>query len=140
MQRESSQVSYKTELRLDVVVQCDCVRGLNNSYMEIYNEKVRDLLTCQGRTGQVLRVREHPKKGPYVEGLSRHVVQEYKSVAALLVAGSLQRATASTRMNGSSSRSHAIFTLTMTQVSYTSFNAFTLISYHSGSIRAWNAK
>ena len=41
------------------------------SYMEIYNEKVRDLLRPQPASGKIqhsLRVREHPKDGPYVEG------------------------------------------------------------------------
>ena len=40
------------------------------SYMEIYNEKVRDLLGVQpgGKVQHNLRVREHPKEGPYVEG------------------------------------------------------------------------
>jgi len=39
------------------------------SYMEIYNEKVRDLLRSESSgTQHNLRVREHPKDGPYVEG------------------------------------------------------------------------
>ena len=43
---------------------------LHYSYMEIYNEKVRDLLRPQpvGKVQHSLRVREHPKDGPYVEG------------------------------------------------------------------------
>lgn len=96
---EGRSVSYKTEV----------------SYMEIYNEKVRDLLAEGGKVKQKLRVREHPKEGPYVEGLSRHVVEGYRGIAALLEAGNSQRATASTKMNDTSSRSHAIFTLVMTQ-------------------------
>lgn len=43
-----------------------------SSYMEIYNEKVRDLLQLASSTRDQqlhsLRVREHPKEGPYVEG------------------------------------------------------------------------
>lgn len=86
--------------------------------MEIYNERVRDLLAggARGDVKQTLRVREHPKEGPYVEGLSKHEVKDYSSIAALLAAGNTNRATASTKMNDSSSRSHAIFTLVMTQV------------------------
>ena len=40
------------------------------SYLEIYNEKVRDLLksTSAGKVQHTLRVREHPKEGPYVQG------------------------------------------------------------------------
>ncbi|CAI8050074.1 Kinesin-like protein Klp98A [Geodia barretti] len=93
-----SAVSYRTEL----------------SYLEIYNEKVRDLL-AGGKAGPALRIREHPREGPYVEGLSQHAVHDYTGVACLLTAGNSLRATASTKMNDSSSRSHAIFTLTMTQ-------------------------
>ena len=45
---------------------------MNCSYLEIYNEKVRDLLkmnTIKGKPQDTLRVREHPKEGPYVQGL-----------------------------------------------------------------------
>ena len=40
------------------------------SYLEIYNEKVRDLLksNSSGKVAHTLRVREHPKEGPYVQG------------------------------------------------------------------------
>ena len=85
------------------------------SYMEIYNEKVRDLLV-DGGGRQTLRVREHPREGPYVEGLGLHEVKDYHSIAALLEVGNSHRATASTRMNDASSRSHAIFSLIVTQV------------------------
>ncbi len=43
------------------------------SYMEIYNEKVRDLLNPRSKGG--LKVREHPILGPYVEDLSALVVR-----------------------------------------------------------------
>ena len=84
--------------------------------MEIYNEKVRDLLV-EGGGRHALRVREHPKEGPYVEGLGKHEVKDYRSIAALLETGNSHRATASTKMNDASSRSHAIFSLIVTQVS-----------------------
>lgn len=52
----------------------DLVKGvfLCYSYFEIYNEKVADLLTSDEKHGEGrhLKVREHPKKGPYVEGIS----------------------------------------------------------------------
>jgi kinesin family protein 16B len=60
-------------------------------------------------------VREHPKEGPYVEGLGKHEVKDYRSIAALLETGNSHRATASTKMNDASSRSHAIFSLIVTQ-------------------------
>ena len=38
------------------------------SYLEIYNEKVRDLLKQENKMQHSLRIREHPKEGPYVQG------------------------------------------------------------------------
>ncbi|XP_059477576.1 kinesin-like protein Klp98A isoform X2 [Neocloeon triangulifer] len=84
------------------------------SYLEIYNEKVRDLLSSTNPTGG-LRVREHPRQGPYVSGLSHHLVTCYDHVAQLMERGNRARCTAATNMNDTSSRSHAIFTLTFRQ-------------------------
>ncbi|KAH3848376.1 hypothetical protein DPMN_090737 [Dreissena polymorpha] len=86
------------------------------SYLEIYNEKVRDLLkTVPGQVIHNLRVREHPKEGPYVQGLSKYVVNSYQEIEALMQRGNSVRTTASTNMNDVSSRSHAIFTIVFTQ-------------------------
>uniref|UniRef100_A0A2R5LPK0 Putative kinesin-like protein n=1 Tax=Ornithodoros turicata TaxID=34597 RepID=A0A2R5LPK0_9ACAR len=84
------------------------------SYLEIYNEKVKDLLKREA-TMHNLRVREHPKLGPYVQDLSRHLVMDYADVQELMTRGNSHRTTASTAMNDVSSRSHAIFTLNFTQ-------------------------
>ena len=91
------------------------------SYMEIYNEKVRDLLkqTANSKTVHNLRVREHPKDGPYVQDLSKHIVNNYEDVEDLLNRGNSVRVTATTKMNDVSSRSHAIFTLVFTQAKFT---------------------
>ncbi|XP_034534775.1 kinesin-like protein KIF16B [Notolabrus celidotus] len=86
------------------------------SYLEIYNERVRDLLRRKSTQTYNLRVREHPKDGPYVEDLSKHLVQNYSDVEELMEAGNINRTTASTGMNDTSSRSHAIFTINFTQV------------------------
>ncbi|XP_065060807.1 kinesin-like protein KIF16B isoform X2 [Rhopilema esculentum] len=91
------------------------------SYLEIYNEKVRDLLRPQskrGTTSYTLKVREHPKEGPYVQGLSKHLVNDYEAVETLMAQGNSLRTTASTNMNDTSSRSHAIFTLSYTQAKF----------------------
>ncbi|MBN3320234.1 KI16B protein, partial [Atractosteus spatula] len=85
------------------------------SYLEIYNERVRDLLRRKSTKTYNLRVREHPKDGPYVEDLSKHLVQNYSDVEELMEAGNINRTTASTGMNDVSSRSHAIFTINFTQ-------------------------
>ncbi|XP_055788790.1 kinesin-like protein KIF16B isoform X4 [Salvelinus fontinalis] len=90
------------------------------SYLEIYNERVQDLLTTkkspENRSG--LKVREHPKDGPYVEDLSKHLVQNYRDIEKLLHAGKARRTTSSTGMNDVSSRSHAIFTINFTQARF----------------------
>ncbi|XP_068177401.1 kinesin-like protein KIF16B isoform X2 [Antennarius striatus] len=88
------------------------------SYLEIYNERVRDLLRRKSTQTYNLRVREHPKDGPYVEDLSKHLVQNYGDVEELMEAGNLNRTTASTGMNDVSSRSHAIFTINFTQAKF----------------------
>ncbi|XP_062303966.1 kinesin-like protein KIF16B isoform X4 [Osmerus eperlanus] len=88
------------------------------SYLEIYNERVRDLLRRKSTQTYNLRVREHPKDGPYVEDLSKHLVQNYSDVEELMEAGNINRTTASTDMNDTSSRSHAIFTINFTQAKF----------------------
>ncbi|XP_029595931.1 kinesin-like protein KIF16B isoform X12 [Salmo trutta] len=88
------------------------------SYLEIYNERVRDLLRRKSTQTYNLRVREHPKDGPYVEDLSKHLVQNYHDVEELMEAGNINRTTAATGMNDTSSRSHAIFTINFTQAKF----------------------
>ncbi|XP_038662945.1 kinesin-like protein KIF16B isoform X2 [Scyliorhinus canicula] len=88
------------------------------SYLEIYNERVRDLLRRKSTKTFNLRVREHPKEGPYVEDLSKHLVQNYSDVEELMEAGNINRTTAATGMNDVSSRSHAIFTINFTQAKF----------------------
>ncbi|KZO94831.1 kinesin-domain-containing protein [Calocera viscosa TUFC12733] len=83
------------------------------SYMEIYNEKVRDLLNPKN-TGN-LKVREHPSMGPYVEDLAKLVVGSYDEMMTLMDEGNKARTVAATNMNETSSRSHAVFTLLLTQ-------------------------
>ncbi|KAH9991622.1 hypothetical protein BJV74DRAFT_877977 [Russula compacta] len=84
------------------------------SYIEIYNEKVRDLLNPKN-TGN-LRVREHPILGPYVEDLSKLVVNGYDEMMTLMDEGNKARTVAATNMNETSSRSHAVFTLILTMI------------------------
>lgn len=87
------------------------------SYLEIYNERVKDLLGPSG-AGHGLRVREHRTLGPYVENLSQHPVSDYGEIQNCMIQGNIQRTTASTNMNDTSSRSHAIFTITFVQARY----------------------
>lgn len=71
--------------------------------MEIYNEQVRDLL-CEsqdvnGNLKPSLKVREHPKYGPYVEKLTKHLVYCYQDIYELMKQGNANRTTASTMVN-----------------------------------------
>ncbi|KAJ5900044.1 hypothetical protein N7495_004788 [Penicillium taxi] len=83
------------------------------SYLEIYNERVRDLLNPSNKGN--LKVREHPSTGPYVEDLAKLVVSSFDEIDNLMDEGNKARTVAATNMNETSSRSHAVFTLTLTQ-------------------------
>lgn len=83
------------------------------SYLEIYNERVRDLLNPS--TKSHLKVREHPSTGPYVEDLAKLVVSSFEEIEHLMDEGNKARTVAATNMNETSSRSHAVFTLILTQ-------------------------
>lgn len=94
------------------------------SFLEIYNERVRCLLNPvveeQGADGNPvdlhpLRVREHPVHGPYVEGLAKFVVTTKEEFLRLMEDGNKVRTTGATAMNAQSSRSHALFQVTVTQ-------------------------
>ncbi|XP_069992037.1 kinesin-like protein unc-104 isoform X9 [Penaeus vannamei] len=82
------------------------------SYMEIYCERVRDLLNPKT---QNLRVREHPLLGPYVEDLAKLAVTTFDDINNLIDEGNKARTVAATNMNETSSRSHAVFTMVLTQ-------------------------
>ncbi|KAJ1740520.1 hypothetical protein LPJ68_003694 [Coemansia sp. RSA 1086] len=82
------------------------------SYLEIYNEKVRDLLNPMADN---LRVREHPSLGPYVEDLTKAAVSTYDEMLAHMTQGNKARTVAATNMNATSSRSHAVFTIVVTR-------------------------
>ncbi|XP_072297569.1 kinesin-like protein KIF1A [Eucyclogobius newberryi] len=86
------------------------------SYMEIYCERVRDLLNPKNKGN--LRVREHPLMGPYVEDLSKLAVTSYNDIQDLMESGNKARTVAATNMNETSSRSHAVFNIIFTQKKY----------------------
>ncbi|CAI5442480.1 unnamed protein product [Caenorhabditis angaria] len=83
------------------------------SYMEIYCERVKDLLNPN--SGGNLRVREHPLLGPYVDDLTKMAVCSYHDICNLMDEGNKARTVAATNMNSTSSRSHAVFTIVLTQ-------------------------
>ncbi|CAM9310383.1 unnamed protein product [Lampetra planeri] len=79
------------------------------SYLEIYNEEIRDLLGND--TKQRLELKEHPERGVYVRDLSMHTVHSVGECERIVDRGWRNRAVGYTLMNKDSSRSHSIFTV-----------------------------
>lgn len=82
------------------------------SYMEIYMERIRDLLVPQNDN---LPVHEEKNRGVYVKGLLEVYVSSQEEVYEVLRRGGTARAVSATNMNQESSRSHSIFVVTVTQ-------------------------
>jgi centromeric protein E len=83
---------------------------LRVSFIEIYNEEVRDLLVSGN--GKVLKIREDNTRGVFVDA-TENIVTDFQSLLSTLFAGEKHRAFASTGMNERSSRSHTIFRITV---------------------------
>jgi centromeric protein E len=79
------------------------------SFLEIYNEEVRDLL---GVSNQTLQIREDPRRGVFVQAVEE-IVTDFESVLSILVRGDKSRIFAATGMNERSSRSHTILRVTI---------------------------
>nr|XP_020666131.1 chromosome-associated kinesin KIF4A [Pogona vitticeps] len=91
--------------------------SLKISYLEIYNEDILDLLSpAKDRTSQI-SIREDPKEGIKIVGLTEHVVTSARETVLCLEQGNNSRTVAATAMNTQSSRSHAIFTMSIEQKS-----------------------
>lgn len=82
------------------------------SYMEIYMERIRDLMAPQNDN---LPVHEEKNRGVYVKGLLEIYVSSVQEVYEVMRRGGNARAVAATNMNQESSRSHSIFVITVTQ-------------------------
>jgi kinesin family protein 5 len=82
------------------------------SYIEVYREVIRDLLDS---SKQNLRVRESPGRGVYVDGMTSEFVTSEDDVLQVLAIGDESRAVAATNMNATSSRSHSILIVTVSQ-------------------------
>lgn len=87
-------------------------------FFEIYNEKVRDLFAERKKTQNYEnpRIRQHPTKGVFVEGLKRNPVTNATQCKAFMENGAAERAMAPTKMNATSSRSHAVFQIQLSQL------------------------
>ncbi|KAM8835043.1 kinesin family member 4 isoform 1-T1 [Synchiropus picturatus] len=92
----------------------DCEFCLAVSYLEIYNEDVLDLL-CTAKDKPAISIREDPKDGIKIVGLTERQVFSAHEMVSCLELGNSVRTVGSTAMNAASSRSHAIFTITLEQ-------------------------
>lgn len=81
------------------------------SYMEIYNEEVRDLLGKE--FNKSLEVKERADIGVFVKDLSGYVVHNADDLDNIMKLGNKNRVVGATKMNSESSRSHAIFSITI---------------------------
>lgn len=97
---ESSSISYNVRV----------------SYFEVYNEHVRDLLVPRTEPPNYLKIRESPTEGPYIKDLTDQPVRNYNDIIRLMTVGDNSRTVASTKMNDTSSRSHAVFTIMLRQI------------------------
>eukprot|EP01062_Namystynia_karyoxenos_P033004 TRINITY_DN2428_c0_g1_i1.p2 TRINITY_DN2428_c0_g1~~TRINITY_DN2428_c0_g1_i1.p2 ORF type:complete len:754 (+),score=263.10 TRINITY_DN2428_c0_g1_i1:112-2373(+) len=103
---------------------------LELSFMELYQERVKDLLVIPDKGPKVfkdrwqkeadgapqeLRVRQHPLSGPFVDGLIKATVKTAEESLGLIARGGRERTTGETLMNAESSRSHAVLQLTITR-------------------------
>ena len=86
-------------------------------FYEIYNEKCRDLFNKKSKVGEydAPKIRQHPTRGVFVEGLIRKEVATADVTKRLIEKGTKERAMAETKMNAHSSRSHAIFQIQLIQ-------------------------
>uniref|UniRef100_A0AAR2JCK7 Kinesin motor domain-containing protein n=1 Tax=Pygocentrus nattereri TaxID=42514 RepID=A0AAR2JCK7_PYGNA len=87
---------------------------INVSYLEIYNEEILDLL-CTSKDKPVISIREDPKDGIKIVGLTEKEVLTAQEMVGCLELGNSARTVGSTAMNAASSRSHAIFTINLEQ-------------------------
>ncbi|XP_069017614.1 kinesin-like protein KIF3C [Embiotoca jacksoni] len=83
------------------------------SYLEIYREEVRDLLDPNHGNARALDLRESPETGVYVRDLTSCVCKSIKEIEEVMNVGNQARAVGATDMNEHSSRSHALFLITV---------------------------
>jgi hypothetical protein len=99
------------DLFQSIADKCDNNAQVECSYMEVYNEEIRDLLTPNTADSSQLRIRETLDGQVYVRGLESRPVTSPNDVGKLMEEANGRRVVASTKMNATSSRSHAICVL-----------------------------
>lgn len=86
------------------------------SFMELYQEQLFDLLSTGAREQSIVDIREDSVKGIFISNLREVQVTCTQEATDCLIKGSAGRVVGATAMNASSSRSHAIFTITIQKV------------------------
>lgn len=100
----------------DAIASSDDAKFLvHGSYLEIYNEEIRDLLGKDVK--QRLELKEHPDRGVYVRDLTKIPVHSASEIEKIMELGSKSRSVGATLMNADSSRSHSIFTISLERCS-----------------------
>uniref|UniRef100_A0A8R1DGN2 Kinesin-like protein n=1 Tax=Caenorhabditis japonica TaxID=281687 RepID=A0A8R1DGN2_CAEJA len=81
------------------------------SYLEIYQEEIRDLLEAE--SNKKLEIKERPDGGVYVKDLTSRLTRSIAEIQDVMIRGNAHRSVGRTNMNEHSSRSHAIFMITV---------------------------
>jgi hypothetical protein len=109
-----------TDLFANIQNHCDGNAQVELSYLEIYNEEIRDLMTSTPtptatttKQKKKLKLRETLNGEVYVSGLTKVPVQNAEEIYAHMQQAASRRVTAATKMNAASSRSHALCVLTL---------------------------
>lgn len=103
---------------------------INCGFMELYQERLYDLLSTNPRDQSVVDIREVQNNKIVIPNLTEVVVKNVKETIDCLMKGSADRAVGSTAMNATSSRSHAIFTITVQKVHKTNPSLATVAKFH----------
>ncbi|KAK4971113.1 hypothetical protein LTR28_013874 [Elasticomyces elasticus] len=104
--------------RIEAEEHTNITYNVHVSYFEVYNEHVRDLLTPRTTPPTYLKIRESKQDGIYIQNLTDSPVKSFAEIEKIMKTGDANRTTASTKMNDISSRSHAVFTLTLKQIQH----------------------
>ncbi|XP_037942329.1 chromosome-associated kinesin KIF4-like, partial [Teleopsis dalmanni] len=99
------------------------------SFVELYQEQLFDLLSSKPREQSTVELRED-RTGIIMQDLTDVVVRTATETTACLMRGSIGRAVASTAMNSQSSRSHAIFTVTIQATKKDTLTSMTTSKFH----------
>lgn len=97
-----------------------CSFEVKVSYVEIYMERVRDLMNP---SNQDLKIRERKGKGIYIENVTEFPIADEAQIYQIMATGHANRAIGATEMNQRSSRSHSCFIVTVQKTNTSTFSS-----------------